>query len=91
MDGSSVNVPILFFKKKKKRLGYDGDVASLTTVDDGDNKSNHFRKTYQNVGSLVKSDDPYEGPYVAMSKMFEDSEESEEEDLDPNVIIIYTH
>jgi len=83
LDGSSVNIPILFFKKKKKRLGHDGDVASLTSVDEGENKSNHFRKTYQNVGSLVKNDDPYEGPYVAMSKMFEDSEESEEEDLDP--------
>jgi len=87
LDGSSVNIPILFFKKKKKRLGHDGDVASLTSVDEGENKSNHFRKTYQNVGSLVKNDDPYEGPYVAMSKMFEDSEESEEEDLDPKVII----
>ncbi|OUM63764.1 hypothetical protein PIROE2DRAFT_61084 [Piromyces sp. E2] len=82
LDGSSVNVPILFLKKKKRRLGHDTEV-SLTSVDEGESKSNHFyRKTYQNVGSLVKNDDPYEGPYVAMSKMFEDSEESEDEDLD---------
>ncbi|ORX80486.1 hypothetical protein BCR32DRAFT_268854 [Anaeromyces robustus] len=83
LDGSSINVPILFFKKKKKRIGHDGDAtAVLTGVDEGENKNNHFyRKTYQNVGSLVKNDDPYDGPYVAMSKMFDDSE-SEEEDLD---------
>ncbi|KAL6607271.1 wings apart-like protein regulation of heterochromatin-domain-containing protein [Neocallimastix sp. 'constans'] len=84
LDGSSVNVPILFYKKKKKRLGHDGDVSSaLAGGDEGDSKSNHFyKKTYQSNGSLVKNDDPYEGPYVAMSKMFEDSEESEEEDID---------
>ncbi|ORX59846.1 hypothetical protein BCR36DRAFT_274009 [Piromyces finnis] len=83
LDGSSVSVPILFFKKKRKRLGNDTDIASLTGIDEGENKSNHFyRKTYQNIGSLVKNDDSYEEPYVAMSKMFDDSEESEEEDID---------